>query len=405
MPDTQVPSSAFDIGEKHKLHGLDHLRAVAIIAVLCFHYQFFGHPEWERGRISGFGWTGVDLFFVLSGFLIAGQLFESVAKGKPVSLREFFIKRFFRIIPPYLLVLALYLVIPAVREWGHLSPLWKYFTFTLNFGQDPGKYGTFSHAWSLCVEEQFYLLLPLVFWLFSFRKPGKKPFYLVGALFIAGIIFRQLSWKFFGEPYLNTDAFGAKWNEFVYYPTYNRLDGLLAGVSIAGLFTFYPAVKLWVNRHCYIILLTGIALLIAAWQICRVYASYDTSTYGFPIISLAYGLVLAAFVSPSCIFYRLKSRVTSFIATLSYAVYLSHKIIIHLVQKLLEGFGVDKNSVWTMLVCVICVIAVALLMRYVIEKPALRMRNRFLNRGRRTTLAERSYVAVEFPPRGGQGGV
>jgi len=407
MPATNVSSSAFDIGEKHKLHGLDHLRAVAITAVLCFHYQFFGHPDWERGSISGFGWTGVDLFFVLSGFLIAGQLFESVAKGKPVSVREFFIKRFFRIIPPYMLVLALYLAIPAVREWGHLSPVWKYFTFTLNFGQDPGKYGTFSHAWSLCVEEQFYLLLPLVFWLFSFGKPGKKPFSLVGALFIAGIILRQFSWKYFAGPYLDTDSFGAKWNEFVYYPTYNRLDGLLAGVSIAGLFTFYPAVKNWVNRHCYAILVTGVLLLTAAWQISNIYASYITSTYGFPIVSLGYGLVLAAFVSPSCIFYRLKSKVTSFIATLSYAIYLSHKIVIHLVQKQLESFGLDKNSVWTMLICAVCIVAGALLIRYLIEKPALKMRNRILERlkSSKKIIIEPSHLALEFPPRGGQGGV
>src|ERR1700753_539270 len=130
------PSPTTQIGDKHKLHGLDHLRALAIVSVLCFHYQFFGHPEWESGRVSGFGWTGVDLFFVLSGFLIAGQLFEKVAAGKTVSLKEFFIKRFFRIIPPYLVVLLLYIFIPTVHEWGHLSPLWKYFSFTLNFGQD-----------------------------------------------------------------------------------------------------------------------------------------------------------------------------------------------------------------------------------------------------------------------------
>jgi peptidoglycan/LPS O-acetylase OafA/YrhL len=93
-----------DIGDKHKLHGLDHLRALAITYVIFFHYQFFGHPQWEAGRVSNFGWTGVDLFFVLSGFLIAGQLFNTIASGKNISVKEFFIKRSFRIIPPYLLV-------------------------------------------------------------------------------------------------------------------------------------------------------------------------------------------------------------------------------------------------------------------------------------------------------------
>jgi peptidoglycan/LPS O-acetylase OafA/YrhL len=378
MPTAPFPASA--IGEKHKLHGLDHLRALAIVSVLCFHYQFFGHPGWERGRASGFGWTGVDLFFVLSGFLIAGQLFDTVAKGKDISLPEFFIKRFFRIIPPYLLVLALYIALPGAREWGHLSPLWKYFTFTLNFGQDLSKYGTFSHAWSLCIEEQFYLLLPLAFCLFGYFKAGKKSIYLIILLFIAGFIARMLSWKYFAAPYLSQDDFGARWNEYVYYPTYNRLDGLLVGVSVAGLFTFYPKVKSWVNRWCYLLFAFGVLLLALAFQLCGVYASYNTAIFGFPIISVAYGLVLAAFVSPSCIFFRIKSKVTSLIATLSYSIYLSHKIIIHLVQKLLEGVGMNKNSVTTMLICFVCVIGAALLMRYLIEKPALRVRNKMLKR-------------------------
>ena len=340
-PPTQ---STIEIGDKHKLHGLDHLRALAIVAVLCFHYQFFGHPDWERGRIAGFGWTGVDLFFVLSGFLIAGQLFQTVAKGKAISLREFFIKRFFRIIPPYFFVLILYIVFPVVHEWGRLSPLWKYFTFTLNFGQDLSKYGTFSHAWSLCIEEQFYLLLPLTFCLFGYFKAGKKSYYLIVALFIASFIARLFSWKYFAAPYLSAGDFGARWNEFVYYPTYNRLDGLLVGVSIAGLFTFYRKVKNWVDKWCYWLLLAGIFMLIVAFQLCRVYASYNTAIYGFPVISVAYGLVLAAFVSPSCLFFKIKSKVTSLIATLSYSIYLSHKIIIHLVQKLLESYGIDRMA-------------------------------------------------------------
>ena len=378
MPAASFPVNA--IGEKHKLHGLDHLRAFAIISVLCFHYQFFGHPDWERGSIAGFGWTGVDLFFVLSGFLIAGQLFEAVAGGKAISLREFFTKRFFRIVPPYVFVLLLYIAFPVVHEWGRLSPLWKYFTFTLNFGQNLSKYGAFSHAWSLCIEEQFYLLLPLAFCLFGYFKAGKKSYYLVIFLFIAGVAARLLSWKYFAAPYLGTDDFGARWNEYVYYPTYNRLDGLLVGVSIAGLFTFYPKIKEWVNRWCYLILGVGALMLIVAFQLCKVYASYDTAIFGFPIISVAYGLVLAAFVSPSCLFFRVKSKVTSLIATLSYSIYLSHKIVIHLVQKLLESFGMDKNGVLCMLICAVCVAAAALVMRYLIEKPALRWRNRLLNR-------------------------
>src|ERR1700743_3336320 len=187
MPIAQVS----DIGDKehNKLLGLDHLRAIAITYVILFHYQFFGHPAWVRS-IAGFGWSGVDLFFVLSGFLISGQLFETITKGKQISLSEFFIKRFFRIIPPFLLIVTLYATLPSVREWGHLSPLWRYLTFTLNFGLNLRKYGTFSHAWSLCVEEQFYFILPLIFLLFGYFRAGNKAIYLLLALFVGGFLIR-----------------------------------------------------------------------------------------------------------------------------------------------------------------------------------------------------------------------
>jgi peptidoglycan/LPS O-acetylase OafA/YrhL len=371
-----------DIGDQHKLHGLDHLRALAITYVLCFHYQFFGHPDWERGRFSNFGWTGVDLFFVLSGFLIAGQLFNTLAKGKNISVKEFFIKRFFRIIPPYLLVMIIYIAFPVAREWGHLSPLWQYFTFTQNFGLDLKKYGTFSHGWSLCVEEQFYLLLPLIFLLFNYFKADKKAVYLLVSLFVACYVVRFLNWQYLVAPYLNTDEFGARFNEFVYYPTYNRLDGLLVGVSMAGLFTFYPGFKEWVNKYNYPVLSAGLLIVFAAWFLCPQQSTYHTVILGFPMVAIGYGLILAAFVSPDNIFYRLQSKVTSLIATLSYSIYLSHKIIIHLVQNLLEKQGLDRNSNVAMVICIACIIAGALAIRYLIEKPALSIRNKVLAKWR-----------------------
>ena len=97
-----------DGGLSHKLHGLDHLRAFAIMYVFLFHYgRFFPHPEWTN-TISKFGWSGVDLFFVLSGYLIAAQLFKNIAQQKTIEIKDLFIKRFFRIIPIYLVTVAVY---------------------------------------------------------------------------------------------------------------------------------------------------------------------------------------------------------------------------------------------------------------------------------------------------------
>ena len=84
-----------------KLYGLDHLRAFAIILVFLYHYgRLFPHPQWTNA-ISTFGWAGVDLFFVLSGYLIASQLFKKIAHQQKISLKQFFIKRTFRILPAY----------------------------------------------------------------------------------------------------------------------------------------------------------------------------------------------------------------------------------------------------------------------------------------------------------------
>ena len=374
-----------NISDKHKLLGLDHLRALAITYVLLFHYQLFGHPAWVN-KIGGFGWTGVDLFFVLSGFLIAGQLFNTIKKGKAIDMREFFAKRFFRIIPPYLVVLLLYIAIPFLREREHMAPLWKYLTFTLNFGLDLKTTGTFTHAWSLCVEEQFYLILPLTFWLLNHFKAGKAAIYILAGLFIAGFMIRYAGWHYFAEPHLSEDDFGALWHRIIYYPTYNRLDGLLIGVSIAGAYTFYPHIKEIVNRYNHLLMLLGLVILIAAYFVCSPGDSLISTVWGFPLVSLGYGLILATIVCPSNFLYRRQSVITAQLATLSYSIYLSHKLVIHLTQSLLQKAGIDNNSNLMMLCCLLSTIACALILRYTIEKPSLKIRDKLLQRWRHSKV-------------------
>ncbi|WP_214073839.1 acyltransferase [Mucilaginibacter sp. dw_454] len=374
-PSTPTP----DISDKHKLLGLDHLRAFAICYVVLFHYRQFGHPDWVN-KLGDFGWTGVDLFFVLSGFLIAGQLFATIAKGKPISLKEFFTKRFFRIIPPYLVMLCLYIAFPVLRERDHMAPLWRYLTFTTNFGLDVSHIGTFTHSWSLCVEEQFYLVLPLIILLLSYLKAGKKAAYLILVLFLCGFAIRYMNWQLWMAPNLKSDNFGALFNEFIYYPTYNRLDALLAGVSIAGLYNFYPNIRDWINKRSNIIMVAGVLLLIPACFICTPQATFRTTIWGYPLIAISYGLIVAAIVCPANVFYDVKSWLTRQIAMLSYGIYLTHKLIIHLTQHLLDKTGMDKNSNVMMLCSIVCCIAGALVLRYVIEKPSLRIRDKVLGR-------------------------
>jgi peptidoglycan/LPS O-acetylase OafA/YrhL len=148
--------------------GLDLLRSIAIISVVVFHMQLKGTPRFLR-PVQDLGWIGVDLFFVLSGYLISSQLLRPYARSEVFSVRIFFLRRAFRVLPAFLVVLALYLSFSTFRERPNLPDFWRFLTFTMNFGlQAPA---AFSHAWSLCVEEHFYLVFPfLVLWLM--RKPN-----------------------------------------------------------------------------------------------------------------------------------------------------------------------------------------------------------------------------------------
>ena len=361
-----------------KLYGLDHLRSLAITLVLVYHYgRIFPHPEWTN-TYSKFGWTGVDLFFVLSGYLIASQLFATVAKGQTISVRDFYVKRFFRIIPAYLLVVILYFSFPFIREREALAPLWKYLSFTQNLGLDLRTQGTFSHAWSLCIEEQFYLFFPIIIVLLAYYKLFKKGYLVISALFIAGFIIRICNHIHFVQPYLGTDDSGIVWHTWIYYPTYCRLDGLLAGVTVAAVFRFFPLLKQRISKYGNALLVLSLLILSVAYIVCLDEESFTASVFGFPLVSIGYGCMVAGAVSESSFLFRLKSAFTAKIASLSYALYLVHKFVIHLAQQKLSAWGIDTESNLMFLLCILICILAALLMNTLVEKPFLRMRNRYI---------------------------
>lgn len=364
-----------------KFYGLDHLRALAILLVFGFHYQlgYYGFPEWAK-EFEQFGWTGVDLFFVLSGFLISSQLFAQIKVGKKISLKVFFVKRFFRILPIYFVVVAIYFCIPFFREQEQLPPLWRFLTFTQNFGLDRVNYGTFSHAWSLCVEEHFYLLLPLILVFLTMSNRLHKAYWILIILFLAGFAIRLISWHYLYLPAISENTGQGFWGKYIYYPTYNRLDGLLVGVSIAAMYQFLP--KSWekVSRFGNLLLIVGLALLTVAYIYCSRLSSYETSIYGFPFISIGYGFLVLGAICPSSILYKWNCRVTTLIATLSYGIYLSHKGVVNIVQDLLTPLGVDKNSNLMFIICTAACVLIAWILHQIIEKPFMKMRDRILKK-------------------------
>jgi peptidoglycan/LPS O-acetylase OafA/YrhL len=370
-----------------RLPGLDHLRALAISLVFLFHYRIFPHPEWlmEFGR---FGWTGVDLFFVLSGYLISAQLLAEIARHGTLSMKTYFIKRTFRILPAYLVVVAVYFLVPAFREREALPPLWKFLTFTQNFGLNLRNYGTFSHAWSLCVEEQFYLLLPLVLLGLLRFGLGKWAAGLLPTLVGLGFVTRLLSWYWGVVPALNTDHSWLEWYQYIYYPTYNRLDGLLVGIAIAVLFHFRPQAAARLARHGKGVLALGVAVLAGAYWLCFDAQSFEASIFGFPLVALGYGLLVAGAISPTSVLHRTASRVSAKLAALSFAIYLTHKGVIHLTQAFFSAHGLTPDGNAMLLLCAATVLVGALLVNTAIERPMLRLRSRLLKWQLRTNKGE-----------------
>jgi len=363
--------------DQKKLYGLDNLRAVAIAFVFIYHYAGLsnGGPQW-LGFITKFGWTGVDLFFVLSGFLISAQLFSQIQKDQPISFKQFFLKRFFRIVPAYLFIVSLYFIFPFFREKESLPPLWKFLTFTQNFGLNIKDFGTFSHAWSLCVEEHFYLLLPILLSVLQFGKIINKSYWLLIGLFIAGFIFRIYSFNNLYLSTINAPNSSIYWYQYVYYPTYNRLDGLLVGVAIAGIYIFYQSAWKKVAPYGNWSIILGIAILTSSYFLCYDQKTFSASILGFPLVALGYGCLVIGAISPNSFLYKLNSKLLSLIATLSYALYLVHKGIIHLTHYFLDSYHLDTSLVFfiAVFICLFIVFAIHL----IIEKPFLRLRNKII---------------------------
>jgi peptidoglycan/LPS O-acetylase OafA/YrhL len=364
-----------------RLNGLDHLRAIAILLVMIFHFGR-GVPSWLE-PIQQIGWTGVDLFFVLSGYLIGFQLLKEYKNTGDLNFKRFYIKRFFRILPVYVAVLVLYYSLPNLREGSGLPPLWRFLTFTQNFGLDAQNQKSFSHAWSLCIEEQFYLLLPITIMIvFKFKIPRATP-YLILFLVVIGFFFRISNWNDHVQPLIesgNRRQMFYAFLEKVYYPSYNRMDGLIIGVGIAAIFNFRPKIKDFLTKHGNIVLLIGLGLFLFAYKVCENFISYRAMIYGLPLISLAYGVLVIAAISPTCILYKFRTKFTLIIATLSYAIYLTHKQLYHLVKLWTERLGNESHYQWTFWLCIIVAILGGLILHLMVEKPFLRLRERIISR-------------------------
>lgn len=368
--DTRNDRTRGDAVRDH-LPGLDLLRAIAVLWTMLFHSFLVGGLGEDWDWAQRYGWMGVDLFFVLSGFLIGAQVLKPLASGERFSFGDFYLRRAFRILPAFWAVLALYLLWPAFREAPGMEPWWKFAGFLVNLSIDYGNRAAFSHAWSLCVEEHFYLVFPLLAWLLAKRASAMGFVALAAAIVVGGIALRSGTW-------LHFDTLGSDRNWFVeniYYPTWNRLDGLLAGVILAVWKTYRPDNWARVGARADRIFLVGLAAMALSFWLFRERTGLLGNSIGWPVLSLGLALLVFAGAQTGSWIGRRAVPGAAWLAAVSYSLYLVHKPVYGLVQTHL-GDALDRigNGYFAFATYGLTSLIAAALLYYAVERPGLRLR-------------------------------
>jgi peptidoglycan/LPS O-acetylase OafA/YrhL len=362
-----------------RLPGLDLIRAVAISWVMIYHGSLFDLTSQDHWIVR-FGWMGVDLFFVLSGFLIAGQLLRPWARGARPSYRRFFGRRLLRTLPAYLVVVALYVLVAGVRDRPAMAPTWQFLTFTENWLVDMSTPKAFSHVWSLCVEEQFYLVFPVAVALIGLR-PG--PAKVIGALvsvLVLGMALRGYLWLHFiaHTPFdLGAEPRSGAYMRLIYYPTGTRLDGLLMGIAAAALQALRPGAWARITARPNLLLAAGLLGLVASTFFFHdQIAGFWPTVLGFPLLSFSIMLlVMAGSVSTSLIS-RFPLPGAGALAAGAYSLYLSHKAVFHAVQVARPHLPAPLQGS-AFLLAILGALGVGASLYWLVERPFLKLRDRW----------------------------
>jgi peptidoglycan/LPS O-acetylase OafA/YrhL len=362
-----------DTGHSSRANGLDTLRAAAITLVFMNHYMAFVSQTPTFGWGSVVGWAGVDLFFVLSGYLIANQIFAGLARGATLSPGSFYARRALRTLPVFWLVLALYFLFPAVMGGNTPPPLWRFLTFTQNIGLHGGT--AFSHAWSLCIEEQFYLILPLALAIGARCGFGRSQGWtLLSALLLVGVGSRVILW-------LDYAAGNGGYYPHIYYATLCRFDEFLPGIAVAMLKNFHRPLWERITRHGQVVLAIG--AIATATLLYFEYRFYNIDGYGYTffmtaagysLLAMTFAVLVTAALSPGSWLHRVRIPGAYHIALWSYSIYLSHKAIMAILRRLLQPF--DPAPLAMIGAVGITSVLVGALLYRLVELPFMAMRDR-----------------------------
>ncbi len=340
-----------------RLPALDVLRGIAILIVLVYHYV----PEQYKPPLF---WSGVDLFFVLSGFLITDILLKNSASEN--YYKAFYMRRAARILPLYWLLLLLFALVMNIEPEmlgssaaKHL-PFWSYLTFTQNFlysarnfWRDPW----LDVTWSLALEEQFYIFLSI-----TVRNLKMK---WIAVLSVILILLAPIL-RFFSDNPLDA-----------YQLPLHRADSLMLGVLIAILWQSQNGQAFLHEKKKYFLLALPVFFAGIAW-LFKVNAGIGTPLAHFFLAFFYTDLLILALVSspekPGIIF---GNKILGWLGLRSYGIYLLHKPLRIVLVTLLAGFSIALESWATLLIICIVLFAVAEISYRFIEKPIMNLGHHF----------------------------
>jgi peptidoglycan/LPS O-acetylase OafA/YrhL len=218
-----------------QIPALDALRTCAVVFVIGGHsvapyYQFGGEVNWFANLpMVRSGWVGVDLFFVLSGYFIGRQLWRELQKSGSIHFGRFFIRRGLRIWPLYFCTFAWVAIVLGRLNWS-TGRGWTDLVFLTNYINQ----GIVQGGWSLCTEEQFYIVAPLLIFLLApwLKAVENHRIYLWGLLVLVPLV-RMALWCSLTTDLTQHDQLA--WKYHIYEPFHTHCDGLIAGLVIANL--------------------------------------------------------------------------------------------------------------------------------------------------------------------------
>ncbi len=387
-PPGASPEPARQRGELSRvpyLPGLDGMRALAVLAVITYHSDLgHTHIAWMQG-----GFLGVEVFFVISGYLITLLVVGERERTGSLSLKNFWLRRFRRLVPAAFVMMAVVVTYSAFAGylkdglgklkfasfWGvFYASNWYQLLIGQSYGEDQGRPPLLRHMWSLAVEEQFYLVWPLVM-LFVLARYRRRMPKVAGAFLGIGVALSVIAGIMF--------AAGVDWN-WMYLGTQSRASGLLLGAGMAIMWRPYAIARSPLRNRGWLLSFVGIvglAVLIIAFANFRLTVQTDDGEVGWKW--LWYGGMLLVDVATMCViasathfrsFFGQKVLGVAplvWIGTRSYGLYLWHWPIFMLIRPGAVDDGGDVDwQFWRvmMLRIVLTVLATELSFR-LIETP------------------------------------